>query len=359
MIFYQPNLGKPPSIKAIDLNKIDLRNGILIRSTNWLGDAIMTLPALFKIKNFIKDRGKIFVITTEKLTSFWESVSWIDAVVSFYGKRIDKDCLPSISQLDPGMCIVLPNSFGSAFDLHRAGIPNIVGRAGRARSLFLDYSLPAWKRKPGKDIHHETRKYLEFSCLIGNKDWDCHYQPISPNLSTSEFRNAKVKILANKPLLVIAPGAAYGPAKQWPEQYFKEIAKWWANTHGNIIAIGSKTEFQLAQYIVKDIPLATNLAGGTTLAQLMYILSLASCIVANDSGPMHLGAALGKKGVGLFGSTDPVATGPIGGKWIVFYKEVNCSPCLNRTCKLDKDKYKCLRTITPDEVISAIEELIQ
>ena len=194
---------------------------------------------------------------------------------------------------------------------------------------------------------------------MGSQEWDCHYQPISPILAQSELKEIKTKIIQDESLLVIAPGAAYGPAKQWPERYFKEIVKWWANTHGNIIAIGSKAERQRAQHIVQDMPRATNLAGCTTVSQLMYILSSASCIATNDSGPMHLGAALGKKGVALFGSTDPVATGPIGGKWIVHYKEVNCSPCLKRTCKLDKDKYKCLENITPDEVISSIETLIQ
>ncbi len=359
MTFYKPNLGNPPSSKPINLNKIDVKGGILIRSTNWLGDAIMTLPAIYKIKRSIDNRGKIIILTTEKLKSFWESVSWIDYVISFPGKRIDQACIQTIKELNPGLGIILPNSFGSAFDLNRAGIPKIIGRTGRGRSIFIDYKLPAWKRRPGRDIYHETQKYLEFSHFLGSKDWDCDYPPISPRLSATELNEIKSRVATDKPLLVVAAGAAYGPAKQWPERYFIEIIEWWTRRYGNAVVIGSESEFQLADNIVKSIPRTINLAGETSLVQLMYILSMASCIATNDSGPMHLGAALGKKGVAMFGSTDPIATGPIGGEWIVHYKKTSCSPCLQRTCKLDNHKYKCLEKISPEEIISTIEKLIK
>ena len=102
-----------------------------------------------------------------------------------------------------------------------------------------------------------------------------------------------------------------------------------------------------------------NLAGKTSIAELMEILSRATCILANDSGTMHLAASLGKKGVAIFGSTDPIATGPLGGKWMLLNRNLFCSPCRKRVCYRNDRPYECLTSIEPKLAIESLQDLLQ
>ena len=123
------------------------------------------------------------------------------------------------------------------------------------------------------------------------------------------------------------------------------------------MAVGSESEIRIGDWVTAECPRSVNLAGKTTLSQLISILSRAKCVLTNDSGTMHLAAALNKMGVAIFGSTDPVATGPLGGQWIVLRQELYCSPCLKRTCYRKDTPYECLKSITPNTVIENIQLL--
>jgi len=149
------------------------------------------------------------------------------------------------------------------------------------------------------------------------------------------------------------PRSSYGPAKCWPGQSFSRLAELLAKKHGaTVLLFGSEKERGLLEQIAADAgDGVVNLAGRTDLKESAGLLSLCRVFVANDSGPLHLAAALEVPVIGLYGSTDPEATGPRGKRVSVIYKNVECSPCLLRECPTD---FKCMESITPEEVMAEI-----
>ena len=319
----------------------------------------MSLPASYKLRTLLPGELPLAVVSQDKLKALWHHVPWIDDVIGFHGKRFDQSCQAQLSRFCPGATIIFPNSFGAAWDLHQLGLPNLIGRSGQRRSLLIHHLLPRWKRKPGKDKHHEARKYLEFATACGYNGWDCRFPPLKGPCVDPEQDAIEAIVDDRSDILIIAPGAAYGPSKRWPVQYFNQVAQWWSEEGGTVIPVGTSKEAKIAEASIVNCRGASSLAGQTTLPQLMYVLRRAKCVLTNDSGVMHLAAALNCNGIALFGSTEPIATGPIGGRWIVLKQELPCSPCLQRTCYRKDLPYECLRRITPELVIEQISMMLQ
>jgi heptosyltransferase II len=164
-------------------------------------------------------------------------------------------------------------------------------------------------------------------------------------------------ISADRPLVGINPGAAYGSAKCWLPERFREVAlEILDKTDATVLFFGDAGGAALTKQICRDLPpRVLNLAGTTSLRELMCLIHLCDVLLTNDSGPMHMAAALGTDVVALFGSTDPVVTGPYG-QGIVIQKQVSCSPCFQRTCPID---FRCMKGITSEEVISSILKILQ
>ncbi len=355
---YRPVIGGYNCPCPINLSPVDWRQGMLIRSANWLGDAVMALPGVYRLRNLVPPGGRTTVLAPAKFADLWRSAPWIDQVITFAGRRLSAAERRQVRAAEPGVSVVLPNSFGAAWDLWRSGGGYIVGRAGRGRTWMFRGRLPEWRREAGHDKEHEARKYLELAAACGSRHWHTDYPALEPQL-TDEARAAMDALVpANERLLAIAPGAAYGPAKQWPVGYFNEVARWWTAQHGRVIVCGAPGEEAVAMSAIADCRGAASIAGKSSVAQLMYVLAGVDCVLTNDSGVMHLAAGLGKDGVAIFGSTDPVATGPLGGRWVVMRHPLPCSPCLQRTCRRTDAPYECLKTITPQNVIDSIECLI-
>jgi heptosyltransferase-2 len=343
---FSPAIGPPREQTLLDIQ--DLSGGLLLRATNHLGDAVMTLPAAWRLKQQLPAGAPLAVLTPHKWRELWQAAAWVDRVITFPGRRLDPAARADVADFAADATVILPNSFGSACDLARAGSQRRLGRGGRMRALLLQHRLPAWRRVAGADEHHEVCKYLEIAAACGVRNWGVDYPPLHSAVPIP------AECPTGGPLLAIAPGAAYGPAKQWPTEHFCAIVAAW---EGPVVALGAPGEEAVAESAIANSANAVNLAGRTSLSELMAILQVSDCIVANDSGTMHLGAALGRSGVAIFGSTDPLATGPIGGNWIVMQEPVPCAPCLARTCKRETDAYECLLGITPDAVLAAIATL--
>ena len=355
MELYSPNIGSPDSKKLIPDN-VDWKKGALIRSTNWLGDACMTLPAVFKIKQQMPEGATFNIMCPANLKSFWETFPWVNKVIGLAAKRASKEEKQAVKQLGCGVAVVLPNSFGSALDIGKCGIPVRVGRGGRMRSVLLSHKLPKWKRIAGKDKHHQLREYLQLAGALGNNDWDDNYEPAQTEVS--QDRIAELGLSTSKKWLVLAPGAKFGPAKQWPIEYYGVVAKWWLTEEDSeVIIIGTPDEQSVAENVKNSAGGGLNLAGKTNLQELMFLLGKAALAVVNDSGAMHLSAAMGGKGVAVFGSTDPRATGPLGGKWKIIWNRIDCSPCLKKVCEIPEKDYDCLKGISPNQVIEALKVL--
>ena len=326
-------------------------NGLLLRSTNWLGDLLMTLPAAYKISCLVPEPCGFFVLAPASLVPVWRACPWVKAVVPMRGKRISGEEINQVRRLLPGVAVVMPNSFGAAFDVFRAKIPMRIGRAGCFRSLLLNHTIPEWPRGENIGKCHQLSYYLELASTLGEVSYDCECPP----LEVSPEAASHYCIRKNDQWLALAPGAAFGPAKQWPARYFRRVAQLWQEQGGKVVLVGTKQESEAAAEIASACPKALNLVGRSGLAELMSILANVDLVVANDSGAMHLAAALGTPGVAIFGSTDPVATGPIGAPWQLAVSKAECRPCFQRKCPLEgARKYHCLKQISPEEVFEML-----
>lgn len=353
---YEPCIGDRELPQMIDFAGIDLRGGLLVRTPNWLGDAVMALPGIHRLKRLLPSGCGLFALCPEKLGPLWRACRWVDEIVTFPGKRVDAAAAARLEALDPGASVVLPNSFGAAFDLWRRRLPNLIGRTGRGRGWLLDYRLPGWRRATGVEKLHQARHYLEIAVACGCREWNFQCPPLAPVLSEEAVKRL-ARQTAGASYLVIAPGAAYGPAKQWPPTCFNQVAKWWAAEHGMVVAVGAPGEEATAKAALADCPYGLNLAGKTDLGELMYLLGNAAAALVNDSGAMHLAAAMGGTGVAVFGSTNPLATGPLGGRWVVLQRPLYCSPCLQRVCPRTDSLYECLVTIQPSRAIEVLQSI--
>ncbi|MDD3694635.1 MAG: lipopolysaccharide heptosyltransferase II [Lentisphaeria bacterium] len=352
---YKPELRQlqPPAPR---INAPNWRDGLLLRSTNWLGDLLMTLPAAYQLKRSIPEACGLFVLTPAALADIWLACPWVDVVIPMQGKRISKTEIQRARSLNPGMALVLPNSFGAALDIYRCAVPLRIGRRGRGRSLLLNHRLPEWKRGENTGKFHQLSYYLHLVSSLGDVRLETNCPPLRQNPELA----AQYCINKNGRWLALAPGAAYGPAKQWPPQYYSEIARRWQEQGGKLVLLGTKKELAAGAEIAAACPKTLNLIGKTDMATLMSILANVQAIVANDSGVMHLGAALGARGIAIFGSTDPIATGPIGGKWKLEVSQAQCRPCFKRFCPLpEAQKYHCLHQITPQQVYDSLCSIVK
>jgi heptosyltransferase-2 len=314
----------------------------------------MAMPAVNKLKALLPASCALAVVCKKGLAPLWEAAPWVNQVISFSGSRVAGEAASVLRWSGMGAGIVFPNSWGSAFDLWNKRIPVRIGRAGRGRGLLLTDRLPVWRPPQGVAPLHQLRHYLELVEMLGEVPWDAAPAP----LEVPDWPEvvASLEMPFSQEWLVLAPSAAYGPAKQWPARYFRQIARNWSELGGSVAAVGTAQDHSCCEGVLDSIPRGLNLAGRTNLRQLMAVLLNSRCIVANDSGVMHLGAALGCSGVALFGSTNELATGPLGGHWVTLKAAQPCSPCFKRRCAhAPTGECKGLLELTPERVWQAVQ----
>lgn len=361
-LFTPPNNIKL-NFKTFRIKTGDWLDGIAVRSPNWLGDAVMALPAMYSLKKILPEKCGFFIVTPENLSPLYESIPWINYVLTVGDGHTPwtKEQLNELKSLRPGVGMLFVNSLKSAYYFKKANIRYVFGASNGIRNIFLKKSFKVkWHKKNGYEECHQSYKYLQMTYSMGAPEWDNIYPEFrvpEPDKTANPLLN---NISEHKNLLVIQPGAAYGPAKRWPTDYFREICKYWINNKGSVAIVGTKMEAECSKELRSGMGENRNiidLTGKTSMNELMYTLKHSLACVCNDSGVMHLASALNLKGVAIFGSTDPFATGPISGKWIVMLERQKCSPCFSRECINSNKDYKCLRDITPENVIKALEYL--
>jgi heptosyltransferase II len=321
---------------------------ILIRSSNWLGDAVMSAPAVRAIKAGRPD-AHVTMLAPAKLRDFWESLPEVDAVI---GIEPGEGVFAVARKLKTGFdaAVVFPNSLRTALEVFLAGIPRRVGYPGHHRKLLLNQVYRPGKKKKktatpaptatgsGHQVHH----YLALAESIGAEIHGAVFA--SPRIEKEPTR---------RPVLGLCPGAEYGPAKRWLPERFAEVMKRLHASHA--------CEWKLFG-VEKDRPVADSiirlagtphldLVGKTTLAELITELRSCDVLLTNDTGTMHLAACLGVPVVALFGSTEPALTGPLGDGHTVLRHPVDCSPCFKRECPID---FRCMKAISAEEVVQAL-----
>ncbi|MDF3012966.1 MAG: waaF, partial [Cellvibrio sp.] len=254
--------------------------------------------------------------------------------------------------------IVLPNSFKSAFVPFFADIPLRTGWRGELRYGLLNDVRVLDK----KDFPLMVQRYAALALPKAAA-------PLTefpfPELHVDQSRRphllTKFALQLDRPLLILCPGAEYGPAKRWPEHYFAEVVDEKIRTGWQVWLMGSAKDQQVTEAIRnllldEERGYCHNLAGSTNLAEAIELMACADAVLSNDSGLMHIAAALQKPLAVIYGSTSPEHTPPLTKRVSIISNEIECSPCFERECP--KVHHKCLRELMPQQVLSALNALI-
>ena len=335
------------------------REGLLVRSPNWLGDLVMTFPALMLLKRILPEFCSLTVICPAGLAPVLDA---LDKTVDEIIPVADPHAFPTHREIYPllhrqfAAGILFNNSLRDAVVMRRLGVKPLFGAAARGRSILLRDPIRFPKRVSGAlNPPHQARRCLEVAKLLDIDEWDGVSMPeLHPDFDDERFEQAFERPFPRNPVLAVAPGAAFGDAKRWDAGSFRAVAEHWQKKRcGSVILLGSKKEASICDTCADGLPgLTLNLAGKTSLHALMFILKRAAYCIANDSGIMHLAAASGTPGTAVFGSTDMAATAPLSPKWTVLYRKEPCSPCFKHVCPLGTRA--CMQAIKVTDVLKTL-----
>ncbi len=331
---------------------------ILVRATNWVGDAVMSLPALQALRKHHPE-AQISVLARPWVADLYQREPFCDELIRYEaarGRRGLRDKWHIASDLRErafDCAILLPNSFESALLVRLSRIPTRIGYARDARSWLLTRAVPVPKR--GEIPRHERFYYLELlrrSGLIPSYSLEGDIRLDGSAAAAGKGREAFRELSVSEPVIGIAPGAAYGGAKRWLPNRFAEAATQVARESSSSFALfGSEAERQVCELVEQSLKdrgqRAINLAGRTSLAEFIEFAAACRLFLTNDSGPMHIASALGVPTVAVFGATDHIATGPTGTASRVVREPVECSPCLLRECPID---HRCMTHVSASRV---------
>ena len=326
----------PPGQTASDLQPFRL----LVRSSNWLGDAVMSILAVEACKLGRPDLH-ITVLAPAKLAALWRRVPAVDEVIAIesgesplaLGRRVKE-------KFDAA--ILFPNSLRSALEARALGVRHVIGYPGHQRRWLLR-RIPPFAPESGG---HHANRFLKLAAFCG--------APVGKD--GASFTRAARKSGA-MPRIGVCPGAEYGPAKRWPaERFAAAMSEFQAKQPAEWILFGVAGDAPAGEAIANNCPFAViNRIGRTTLDQLMDELAGCDALLTNDTGTMHLAAFLGVPTVAIFGSTEPALTSPLGEFHQVLRHKVDCSPCFLRECPID---FRCMTRIEPAEAADALREVI-
>ncbi len=329
---------------------------ILVRGVNWVGDAVMTLPAIRALKKAYLE-SKISLLVKPSVAPVFEANPNIDEIILYEDRFkgvIGKLRLAMILKKKGfSKAILLQNAFDAALITLLAGIPERVGYNRDGRGKLLTKPVPF--NNDDRKMHH-IDYYLN---LLKSAGIPADFSRPWIHLSVEDRLAERERMsLLRRPILGINPGATYGSAKRWFPERFAEVVNWFIKeTGGSVIIFSGKGEVDIAEEIDKHIPEnKLFLAGKTSLGELISLISECDVFVTNDSGPMHIAYAVGTPLVAIFGSTDPKLTGPVENSNKVIKTDLVCSPCFERTCK--NSDMRCMYAVTSEDVYFAIKEIL-
>jgi heptosyltransferase-2 len=330
---------------------------IMIRATNWVGDAIMALPALRAVRSKFAE-AHIAVVARPYVADIYRDQRLCDELI-VYDPRGEHAGFSGRERLARELknrkfdsALLLQNAFDAAWLAWRAGIPERIGYARDGRSPLLTRAIAVPKR--GETPAHEQFYYLE---LLRRAEWiETATGEIAILLRIPEdaASRAESRLLAagsrrGATRIAIGAGASYGSAKCWPPERFAQAVSALAEKFAaEVILFGTPAEAQVSSAIVSTMKRpAIDLTGTTAIADLPAMLSRCHLFIGNDSGAMHVAAAVGLPVVAVFGPTDPLGTAPVTPRCTVVQQRPYCSPCFLRSCPTD---HRCMTRVSPEEV---------
>ncbi len=343
-------------------------NRILIIAPNWIGDAVMSQPLLATLKS-IYPHCQMDVLASPWVAPIYRACAEVNQVIEArlehkqlqWGLR--KQLAKQIEANQYQACFVLPNSLKSALIPWLANIPLRIGYRGEMRFGLINIALdnPSKINRPPMANH-----YLALSNALDHSVGINGSAIANPklNVSTAAQQSINEKLQAasipQQSIYVLCPGAEYGVTKRWPTEHFASLAQQIINNESDahVILLGSKGDHALGDSIqvqAQDSGQIHNWCGNTSLDEAIALIGLSKVLISNDSGLMHIGAALKVSQVAIFGSSDPDHTPPLSDKAKVIWLNLPCSPCHKRECPLGH--LKCLKDILPETVLSTIKTL--
>ena len=333
---------------------------ILVRATNWVGDAVMSLPALRALRQRYP-QARISILAKPWVADLYRREDVCNTLIAYTARTWAEKWAAALAlrpdQFDTA--ILLQNAFEAAAIAYLAGIPERIGYARDGRGFLLTRAIPV--PRPGEIPRHERFYYLELLRRAGILDempaGDVIRLEGAPAARTAGLNRFRQFGLGDV-VIGLSPGAAYGTAKRWLPERFAESANRLAGELGAAVAIfGSKEERALCESVAASITSpAKNFAGETSLAEFIDLAAACRVYLTNDSGAMHIASALGVPTVAVFGATDDQTTGPTGLLAKVVREPVECSPCLKRECPID---HRCMTRVDASRVAEAALELLE
>ena len=338
---------------------------VVVRGTNWVGDSVMTVPALRALRRVLPDAHITLVIRPGTKGIFSET-DFIDDVL-IYDRKGPLSVLGQVREWKRrkfDLAVSFQNAFEAALIPFLAGVPLRLGYATESRQALLTHPLPLPDWRSSK---HEVFYYLylvtALEQMLFNRSDACETEP-DASIQISEIRKAKAAELLHAygvndadPVVAMCPGSINSRAKRWPPERFAALADRLIESRRQVLLIGSKDELDVSADVVRRMrnqPVV--LTGKTSLDQITAVLDRADLIVTNDTGPAHIGAALGRPTIVIFGPTNPLTTRPFAAAAEILRHPPECAPCMLRDCPID---HRCMTAIEVDEVFERSHALLK
>jgi heptosyltransferase-2 len=333
---------------------------ILVRATNWVGDAVMSVPALQQLRLRYPD-ARISVLARSWVSALYAREPFCDEVVAYEGGLRNKANVVNALRARRFDCaLLLQNAFEAAAVSWLARIPVRVGYDRDARGWLLTRAIAVPKN--GEIPKHQRFYYLELLKRAGLIEGysDAPIRLAGAKAAAQAGHERLRSLVTNQSAIGVSPGAAYGGAKRWlPERFADSAIQIAYETNCAVVVMGSQAEFEICEQVRARVSEggveAVNLAGKTRLEAFIEIAAACRLILTNDSGAMHIGSALGVPTVVVFGATDDEATGPTGTNSRVVREPVECSPCLLRECPID---HRCMKRVDAARVARTALEVM-
>jgi heptosyltransferase-2 len=344
--------------------KADGIKRVVVRGTNWVGDAVMTVPALRELRRLLPN-AHITLVSRPNAADIFLDAEFIDDVIVYQrsglGDAWGQVCQWRRQRFD--LALLLQNAFEAAAIAFLARVPTRLGYDADRRRTLLTYPvpLPEWK-----DARHEVFYYLNLVAelerlLFGTSVIADHEPRFGINVPDHRRQSAR-QILREQgarddaPLILLCPGSINSRAKRWPAESYAELADHFIGAGANVVLLGSPSEIEVSRQVCRQMrqqPIL--LTGKTTVAEAAATISVADILITNDTGPAHIGAAVGTPTLVIFGPTNPLTTRPFAPAAEIIRHPPECAPCMLRDCPID---HRCMTAITPDEVFERARAIL-
>src|SRR6185369_15735295 len=347
------------------MQSVEAIKRVVVRGTNWVGDSLMTVPALRALRRVLPD-AEITLVIRPSAQGIFSEADFVDDVL-LYDRKGVFSVIPQVREWRRrkfDLAVLFQNAFEAALIPFLAGVPLRLGYATESRQALLTHplDLPDWRSS-----RHEVFYYLYLvtaleqmlfgASTIFETDPDAGIQISEVRKSAAKELLRAHGVREDEPVVALCPGSINSRAKRWPAEAYAALADRLIDTQRQVLLIGSKEEADVSREVTSRMrhqPIV--LTGQTTLDQITAVLAGVDLIVTNDTGPAHIGAGLGRPTIVIFGPTNPLTTRPFSPAAEILRHPPDCAPCMLRDCPID---HRCMTAITVDKVFERSHVLLK